>query len=103
MLRMAMCCGETAFFHIQSVVHFIISNSHSNDGWIIIRPVLNRFDSEQKYVDISDFSQSVILYFPHFYHSYADSQISTQPHYRNTYHNQGNYLGFKLFLVFFCR
>ncbi|KNB42103.1 fhypothetical protein [Blastocystis sp. subtype 4] len=56
------------------------------------QPVLNRFDSEQKYLDISDFSQSVILYFPHFYHSYQDSHISTQPHYRNEYHNQGNYL-----------
>ena len=66
---------------------------YQKNGRIISRPVLNRFDSEQKYVDISDFSQSVILYFPHFYHSFHDSQISTQPHYRNEYHNQGNYLG----------
>ena len=50
-------------------------------------------DSERKYDDISDYSQSMMRFFPHFYHSSRDSSVATQPYSRNVYHAHSNYMG----------
>ena len=47
---------------------------------------MNAEDSERKYDDISDYSQSMMHFFPHFYHSAKDSSIATQLYCRNVYH-----------------
>ena len=54
---------------------------------------MNAEDSERKYDDISDYSQSMMHFFPHFYHSAKDSSIATQLYCRNVYHTLSDYMG----------
>ena len=51
------------------------------------------YDSEHKMVDISDFSQSSILFFPHMYRNYHDSSIVVQSYQRNAFQYRANYMG----------
>ena len=44
-------------------------------------------------MDITDYSQSILTFFPHFYRNYHDSHISTKSYHRNCYHARENYFG----------
>lgn len=54
---------------------------------------MGKYDSEHKMVDISDFSQSSILFFPHMYRNYHDSSIVVQSYQRNAFQYRANYMG----------
>lgn len=60
------------------------------------QPIMNAEDSERKYDDISDYSQSMMHFFPHFYHSAKDSSIATQLYCRNVYHTHSDYMDSRL-------
>lgn len=55
--------------------------------------ILNQFDFDNKIQDTSDFSQSIVHYFPHAFSSYRDTEITIQSYQRNQYTPRTNYLG----------
>lgn len=76
---------------IKSVSFYPQQQYHSR--FLFPRPIMNAEDSERKYDDISDYSQSMMHFFPHFYHSAKDSSIATQLYCRNVYHTHSDYMG----------
>ena len=80
--------------HLSQLNTFSTHQYFLNEPLLMFRPILNRFDSEHKVVDVSDYSQSSVLLFPHFYRNYHDSTISIKQYKRNSFHYRDNYLGF---------
>ena len=70
---------------------------------LITRNVLNEFDYENKIPDNSDYSHSIVQFFPHSFTSYEDTQISIHSYQRNRFKPRTNYLGisFYSFMLFF--